>query len=499
MVGEGKPRAVIVGGSIAGISTAHALTLSGWNVIVLEKTNAPPTRSSTGAGLGLDPLSQRIIQSWLPQPQLFHNLTLPLTIDQNQATDNEKVSRTLARDESFNFKAAHWADLHGLLYNALPSTVFLWGHLFLSFHVSDDKGSVKVKAKVLDTGTVIEIVGDLLVAADGCFSSIRQKYLHDYKLRYSGYCAWRGVFDFSETETLETVKGIRKAYPDIGKCLYSNLGSCTHSGFYELLNKKLNWIWYVNQPEPEVKGTSVTMKVSSDMIQRMLQEAEKVWSPEFFKVMKETKEPFLNVIYDGEPLGKIFWDHVVLVGDAAHPTTPHCLRSTNMSILDAAVLGKCLEKFGAEKVGSALEEYQLIRLHVTSKQVLHARRLGCIKQGLVLPDREPFNPNSAKKEDCEELLQRNTPFFNYVPLLLASILPSIYFNGLVYFLPILSSSSYDMYHTDRKFLFKLESFNGLVYFLPILSSSSYDMYHTDRKVKKILRVKYLVTKCAGFA
>ncbi|CAJ1972115.1 unnamed protein product [Sphenostylis stenocarpa] len=164
MVGEGKPRAVIVGGSIAGISTAHALTLSGWNVIVLEKTNAPPTRSSTGAGLGLDPLSQK-----------NHS---------NQATDNEKVSRTLARDESFNFKAAHWADLHGLLYNALPSTVFLWGHLFLSFHISDDKGSVKAKAKVLDTGTVIEIVGDFLVAADGCFSSIRQKYLHDSKLRY---------------------------------------------------------------------------------------------------------------------------------------------------------------------------------------------------------------------------------------------------------------------------------------------------------------------------
>ncbi|XP_020201788.1 uncharacterized protein LOC109787657 [Cajanus cajan] len=422
MVEEGKPRAVIVGGSIAGISSAHALTLAGWNVLVLEKTNAPPSGSPTGAGLGLDPLSQSIIQSWLPQPQLLNNITVPLTIDQNQATDSE-VSRTLARDESFNFRAAHWADLHGLLYNALPSNIILWGHLFLSFHVQDEKGFVIVKAKVLETGKVVEIVGDLLVAADGCLSSIRHKYLPHFKLRYSGYCAWRGVFDFSESETSETIKGMRKAYPDLGKCLYSDLGSCTHNGFYELLNKKLNWIWYVNQPEPEVKGTSVTMKVSSD-IQKMHQEAEKVWIPELFKVMKETHDPFLNVIYDSEPLEKIFWDNVVLVGDAAHPTTPHCLRSTNMSILDAAVLGKCLEKFGAEKVRSALEEYQLIRLPVTSKQVLHARRLGRIKQGLVVPDREPFNPKSAKKEDYEELLQRNTPFFNDVPLLLSSILPS---------------------------------------------------------------------------
>lgn len=410
---------MIIGGSIAGISSAHALTLAGWDVLVLEKTTSPPTGSPTGAGLGLNSLSQQIIHSWLPphQKQLLHNTTLTLTIDQNHATDSEKkFSWTLTRDESFNFRAAHWADLHGLLYNALPPNVFLWGHLFLSVHVADDKGSVIVKAKVLETGKIIEIVGDFLVAADGCLSSLRQKYLPDFKLRYSGYCAWRGVLDFSKIENSETINGIRKAYPDLGKCLYFDLASGTHTVLYELQNKKLNWIWYVNQPEPEVKGTSVTMKVNNDMIQKMHQEAEQVWIPELVKVIKETKDPFLNFIYDSDPLEKIFWDNVVLVGDAAHPTTPHCLRSTNMSILDAAVLGKCIEKWGPEKLGSALEEYQFVRLPVTSKEVLYSRRLGRLKQGLVLPDREPFDPKLIRPEDCQELLLRNTPFFNDEPL-----------------------------------------------------------------------------------
>lgn len=58
-----------------------------------------------------------------------------------------------------------------------------------------------------------------------------------------------------------------------------------------------------------------------------------------------------------------------------------------MSILDAMVLGKSLEKWGVEGLLSALEEYQTVRLPVTSKQVLHSRRLGRIKQGLALPDR----------------------------------------------------------------------------------------------------------------
>jgi 2-polyprenyl-6-methoxyphenol hydroxylase-like FAD-dependent oxidoreductase len=160
------------------------------------------------------------------------------------------------------------------------------------------------------------------------------------------------------------------------------------------------------------------MKVSSEMVQQMLQNAEKVWVPELVRVMKETEDPFLNFIYDSDPLEQIFWDNVVLVGDAAHPTTPHGLRSTNMSVLDAAVLGKCLAKWGAENLLSALREYQSIRLPVVSKQVLHARKMGRIKQGLVLPDRDPFDPKSARLEDFQELRQKNMPFFDYVPLLL---------------------------------------------------------------------------------
>lgn len=194
---------------------------------------------------------------------------------------------------------------------------------------------------------------------------------------------------------------------------------CVHASFYYQL------IVYICVGGKTFQGASVTMKVSSDMIQNMHEEADKVWIPELVKVIKETKDPFLNFIYDSDPLEKIFWDNVVLVGDAAHPTTPHCLRSTNMSILDAAVLGKCLEKWGAEKVESALEEYQFNRLPVTSEQVLHARRLGRVKQGLVVPDREPFDPKSATPEDSkEELLQRNTPFFNDVPLLAPASIPT---------------------------------------------------------------------------
>ena len=95
----------------------------------------------------------------------------------------------MTRDEDFNFRAAHWADLHGLLYNALPPDSFLWGHLFVSLSVSSDKRTVKVKAKLLQNQNedTVEVVADLLVAADGCLSSVRRNFLPDLKLRLVGH------------------------------------------------------------------------------------------------------------------------------------------------------------------------------------------------------------------------------------------------------------------------------------------------------------------------
>ena len=112
-------------------------------------------------------------------------------LPQNRATDSEtKAARTLTRDEGFNFRAAHWGELHRRLHEALPPAVtVLWGHQFLSFEVcdpdddEDDKGGVVATARVLGTGETVEVAGDLLVAADGCTSSIRRRFLPDLKLR----------------------------------------------------------------------------------------------------------------------------------------------------------------------------------------------------------------------------------------------------------------------------------------------------------------------------
>jgi 2-polyprenyl-6-methoxyphenol hydroxylase-like FAD-dependent oxidoreductase len=185
----GKRVAVVVGGSVAGLACAHAVAEAGWEAVVVEKAAAPGAGSGTGAGLGLDAQSMEALARWIPGR--LDAATLPLAVDLNRATDGEtKAGRTLTRDEGFGFRAAHWGDLHRRLHEALPAGVtVLWGHQFVSFETApedgdgDGEGGVVVTARVLRTGETVEVAGDLLVAADGCTSAIRRRFLPELKLR----------------------------------------------------------------------------------------------------------------------------------------------------------------------------------------------------------------------------------------------------------------------------------------------------------------------------
>ncbi|CAN6220908.1 unnamed protein product [Urochloa humidicola] len=414
----GKRVAVVVGGSVAGLACAHAVAGAGWDVVVLEKAAAPAAGGGTGAGLGLDAQSMETLAGWIPGWDL-DAATLPLAVDLNRATDSEtKAARTLVRDDGFNSRAAHWGDLHQRLHEALPPAVtVLWGHQLVSFEAPDNArgggGVVVATARVLRTGETVDVTGDLLVAADGAASSIRHRFLPDLKLRYAGYCAWRGVFDFAGKESSDIMIGIRRAYPELGNCLYFDLAHKTHAVLYELPGSRLNWLWYINGPEPELTGSSVTMEATDAMVARMREEAERVWCPELARLVRETAAPFVNVIYDADPPPpRLSWagGRVALAGDAAHPTTPHGLRSTNMSVADARELGRCLASWW--EPARALAEYEAARLPVVKAQALHARKLGRIKQGLPVDgEAEVFDVRTATAEDALQLRQRSMPFF----------------------------------------------------------------------------------------
>ena len=47
---------------------------------------------------------------------------------------------------------------------------------------------------------------------------------------------------------------------------------------------------YVNQPQPELQGSSVTLKATEERIQHMHREADHIWPPELAQLMKVSTE-----------------------------------------------------------------------------------------------------------------------------------------------------------------------------------------------------------------
>ncbi|KAH6559102.1 hypothetical protein KP509_1Z028000 [Ceratopteris richardii] len=311
---------------------------------------------------------------------------------------------TVSKDQSYAHRAAHWSDIHRILYDSLPNDVVKWGHEVDAMDTTADGMHVNVHFKKGDSSVSEMISANLVIAADGSMSETRRQFLPHENRRYCGYYAWRGVLDASSEKAMNVKATLRQQYPDLGHCLYFDIANNAHAVLYELKGGRLNWLWYVNQPVPDLSGSSVTAKADDERIERMRMEAKHVWSQELASLMQLTPAPFINAIFDREPLKQLVWGRVVLVGEAAHPTSPHGLRSTNMSIMDAAVLGECMTNCGWQ-VDMALKEFEALRLPVVSQQVLFSRHLGQVKQGLTpvqLPDLLISNDF-----EWERLLQRN--------------------------------------------------------------------------------------------
>ncbi|XP_024403064.1 uncharacterized protein [Physcomitrium patens] len=407
-----RKRVVVVGGSIAGLCCAHSLLRSEWlEVLVFERARSV---TAAGAGLGVGPRACDALRSW-GLGDALESSSLPLSMEENRALDSKRNDPVVIKDETYDHRAVHWSDLHRLIHDALPAGIVRWSHEVVSFaELREANGEPRVRVKVSKLGgaenesNVEEIDADFMVSADGSMSQTREKFIPNESRRYSGYCAWRGVLETSSEHAQEVAETVKKAYPDLGKCLYFDIAEGTHAGLYELLKKRLNWLWYINQPEPQLKGKSVTLKADEKAIKELHEQAQRTWPPELAKLMQSTASPFINAIFDREPLGQFVWGRVVLVGEAAHPTTPHGLRSTNMSIDDAFVLGNAIAKWGPDQIEVALDEYQGERVPAATREVLFSRHLGKLKQGLLIPGIDWLQAEQNLKE---QLLQKNVHSF----------------------------------------------------------------------------------------
>jgi 2-polyprenyl-6-methoxyphenol hydroxylase-like FAD-dependent oxidoreductase len=298
----------ILGGGIAGLTTAIALKKKGIESIIFE---ASPEIKAVGAGLGLG----------INAMMAFDRLGLKEDISQlgkmlPSFTIFDQKGKTITRTTDFgdgNF-TIHRAALHEYLLSQLDPANIRLGKKVQG--LTQDENGVTL---TFEDGS--EHACDYVIAADGIHSPVRAQLVPHYKPRYAGYTCWRAVIDNAQLQLNETSE---------------TWGAKGRFGLVPLANNKIYWFACVNAPQnsPEAKKYGV-----SD-----LQKIFKDYHSPIPEVLAQTHDHQLiwGDIIDHQPIDRYAYGRVVLIGDAAHATTPNMGQGACQAIEDAVVLAQCM-------------------------------------------------------------------------------------------------------------------------------------------------------------
>jgi 2-polyprenyl-6-methoxyphenol hydroxylase-like FAD-dependent oxidoreductase len=339
----------IVGGGIGGLTLAIAMQRKGFQVTVYEST---PKFKLLGAGLGLAAnavkafLEIGIADEVLSVGKVMKMFRIADDSGKTIAeTNSDEMSRRFGTVNNFTI---HRADLHRVLLNQLePETVVL------------DKNCVDVHQDVngvafhFTDGT--KAYADYLIACDGIHSPIRRKLLPESSPRYAGYTCWRAVIDKVPTDF------------DFNHASESWGVGCRF-GIVPLSGNRIYWYACINatQNDPVMR---------SFRIPELLTYFSGFHSP-VSEILKLTRSEDLlwGDILDLKPIARFAFDKIVLMGDAAHATTPNMGQGACLAIEDSAVLANCIEDY--ETVDEAFKQFEQKRIKRTTKIVNGSWALG---------------------------------------------------------------------------------------------------------------------------
>lgn len=375
MSASGSRRAIVVGGSMGGLFAALLLRQRGWDVHVSERVPVP--LSGRGAGIVTHPQLWRIMEMLGLDPYAGFGITVRRRV--TFAADGSLLGAVECPQVMTS-----WDRLFRMLRGAWPDERYAAGEHLRS--VADAGGSVVAR---FEGGAVRE--AELLVGADGFRSTVRETCMGDVAPRYAGYTAWRGLV----AEADMPARSHADLFGEFGFCLpdgeqmlgypVAGEGNDLRPGY-----RRYNFVWYRPADEAEdlprlltdAAGHTHALSIPPPLIRGevaadMRRAAEAVLAPQFAAVVRATRQPFLQPIYDLEA-PRMASGRVALLGDSAFVARPHVGAGVTKAAEDALALAEALD--AAPTVPEALARYEAERLPVGRRIVQRARHLGAYMQ-----------------------------------------------------------------------------------------------------------------------
>jgi salicylate hydroxylase len=332
---------LIVGGGIGGLAAALAGSQVGAQVSLFERA---AEFSEVGAGIQLGPNVMQVLQGWGLQGELAAVAAFPQRLQVCSARSGAELgvlrlgAEMQARYGS-PYATIHRADLHAMLLAALvrQGGVQLNLGCAVTRYVPQNTGVTLQFQRVEQR---LEAQADLLVGADGLWSTVRQQLLNDGAPRATGHLAYRAIV----------------SQASLPECLRSRqvtvwLGPRLHVVQYPVRGGEwLNLVAIVEGKGLDDAGNWDHNANAAELQRRMAGSCrpllDLICAIQDWRLWPLSIRPPMRGAHE-QAQGR-----VALLGDAAHPMLPYLAQGAGMAIEDAAELARVLAAKAPASTGS---------------------------------------------------------------------------------------------------------------------------------------------------
>ena len=364
-------KAVVIGGSMAGLFAANLLHRSGWQVEIFERSKS--ALSGRGAGIVThDGLLYALSACGAP-----HDGQLGVEIHKRLAISKEGEKLAYC---DFQQVLTSWSRLLDYLKSAFPDGNYHLNQEVISLEAGDRHNPARVHF-----ASGHSITADLVVAADGLKSNCRRFLDVNFEQVYAGYVAWRAVCDLSllsaSSQALMADTFLFSQLPGEQILAYPIAGP---DDAHQVL---VNLVWYRRKDEDGLKelltdGIGIhhpegipPQKIQEHHISKMQSDSQELFHSSWSEHLRKSDSIILQPIFDSE-IQSMCKGRVAFLGDSAFVARPHVGQGVTKAAGDALCLDRYLRSTPSEEIPIELMRFSQTRLEVGKMAVEHARQMG---------------------------------------------------------------------------------------------------------------------------
>jgi salicylate hydroxylase len=381
-------RIAVVGGGIGGLAAAAFLRRGGLAATVYEQASS---LGEVGAGLVVAPNAARLLRRLPSEFGLDRaGVVLEAGWEFRRWADGlvlfaQELGEACARRYGEHTWTMHRADLLAVLRSALPDEAVRLSRRCTG--VTQDADGVTL---TFSSGRPVR--ADVVVAADGIHSVLREHVTAVSPPRESGLCAWRSLVPAAAAPAFAR-RPVQALW----------LGHRHHLVHYPVSGGRLvNIVAFSPSRADEVESWSAVGRVTD------LAAEFAGWDPRLGKLIAAAERVGRWSVLDRAPLPRWVTGRIALLGDAAHPMLPFYAQGAGQAIEDAAALAVCLGA-GRWEPPAALARYERVRLP-------RASRVQEASRGRIAHHHLPDGPEQVARDAAfagEDPLSHNDWLYGY--------------------------------------------------------------------------------------